>query len=366
MGQRASGRRRVLLCGYYGEHNLGDDALLDVLLRQLPDDCQLSITAHDPTPVLQRAPSARLVPRRSLLAAVRALKQTDVLVFGGGSLLQDSTSFKSLLYYLTLLLIARARGLTVVLWGQGLGPLRRRRSRWLVRRCLACASRISWRDPASLALAQRWRIPVPMAMGPDPVWCHPGSPRHGDGPIVLCWRPTPLLDPQGWRRLGQALDQLMASQPDVSLLWLAFHAEQDGPLLSWLSDQGLLPARLQAISTTAVARSLPDVLDRFARSRLVIPMRLHALVLAQLAGAPCAALSYDPKVAAAAAMAAVPCHELADLPAAEVIAACWQQQIGQVPNPERLARIRQDAGVHQATLNAVWSADGSGPCVANS
>jgi polysaccharide pyruvyl transferase WcaK-like protein len=175
-----------------------------------------------------------------------------------------------------------------------------------------------------------------------------------------------LLDHHGWRRLGQALDQLMASQPDASLLWLAFHAEQDEPLLGWLSDQGLLPARLQAISTTAVARSVPDVLDRFARSRLVIPMRLHALVLAQLAAAPCAALSYDPKVSAAAAMAAVPCHELSDLPATEVIAACWQQQIGQVPDPERLARIRQDAGVHQATLNAVWSVDGSGPCAANS
>ena len=123
---------------------------------------------------------------------------------------------------------------------------------------------------------------------------------------------------------------------------------------------------LQAISTTAVARSVPDVLDRFARSRLVIPMRLHALVLAQLAGAPCAALSYDPKVAAAAAMAAVPCHELSDLPATEVIAACWQQQIGHLPDPEGLARIRRDAAVHQATLNAVWSIDGSGPCAANS
>ena len=89
----------LLLCGYYGEHNLGDDALLQVLVSSLPQLQQLLITARDPAPVLALAPSAQTVNRRSLRLCLRAALRADVLVLGGGSLLQDSTSFSSCLLY---------------------------------------------------------------------------------------------------------------------------------------------------------------------------------------------------------------------------------------------------------------------------
>ena len=89
----------LLLCGYYGEQNLGDDALLQVLVSSLPQPQQLLITARDPAPVLALAPSAQAVNRRSLRLCLRAALRADVLVLGGGSLLQDSTSFSSLVYY---------------------------------------------------------------------------------------------------------------------------------------------------------------------------------------------------------------------------------------------------------------------------
>ena len=47
-------RRRALLCGYYGEHNLGDDALLSVLLDQLPASVRPLVTAHDQELVQRR------------------------------------------------------------------------------------------------------------------------------------------------------------------------------------------------------------------------------------------------------------------------------------------------------------------------
>ena len=88
--------QRLLLCGYYGEHNLGDDALLEVLLAQLPAGCQATVTAHDGALVRQRF-GVETVARRSLPLVLKALRHCDALVLGGGSLLQDSTSFKSLL-----------------------------------------------------------------------------------------------------------------------------------------------------------------------------------------------------------------------------------------------------------------------------
>ena len=62
----------LLLCGYYGEHNLGDDALLQVLVSSIPEPQQLLITARDPAPVLALAPSAQTVNRRSLRRCLRA------------------------------------------------------------------------------------------------------------------------------------------------------------------------------------------------------------------------------------------------------------------------------------------------------
>ena len=58
----------LLLCGYYGEKNLGDDALLTVLLEDLPADCRLLITARDVNVLHQLCPSATWVDRRSLKA----------------------------------------------------------------------------------------------------------------------------------------------------------------------------------------------------------------------------------------------------------------------------------------------------------
>ncbi len=200
----------LLLCGYYGEHNLGDDALLQVLVSSLPQPQQLLITARDPAPVLALAPSAQTVKRRSLWLCLRAALRADVLVLGGGSLLQDSTSFSSLVYYLLLMTVARLGGAEVVLWGQGLGPLRRRTSRLLVRTVLPLCKAASWRDQRSFDWAQRWAPKLPMVLAADPVWQMPARPWLGGDAIVLSWRPTPLLDSAGWRCLTDALDRLSA------------------------------------------------------------------------------------------------------------------------------------------------------------
>ena len=346
----------LLLCGYYGEHNLGDDALLQVLVSSLPQPQQLLITARDPAPVLALAPSAQAVNRRSLRLCLRAALRADVLVLGGGSLLQDSTSFSSLVYYLLLMAVARIGGAEVLLWGQGLGPLQRRISRVLVRSVLPFCKAASWRDQRSFDLAQRWAPKLPMALAADPVWQMPARPWIGGDAIVLSWRPTPLLDHSGWRRLTGALDRL-SDELDAPVLWLAFHQHQDAPLLQHLSDQGLLPARLKARSSMLVPQSLEVVSDRVQRARLVLPMRLHALILARLANSPMAALSYDPKVEAAAAMAQVPCVALSSVPSEDGLLTLWRAEVDRPADPNQTEALRRQASAHSELLNRM-EADG--------
>jgi polysaccharide pyruvyl transferase CsaB len=338
---------KPLLCGYYGEHNLGDDALLAALLKQLPPDQLPVVTAHDRVQVEARFAVATC-PRRKLRAVLTALAGCDALVLGGGSLLQDATSFNSLLYYLALIVAVRLQGKPVLLWGQGLGPFRRRRSRALVRMVLPLATGISWRDPDSAALAARWGVDAPI--GTDPVWGLPPQPWSGaGGPIILCWRQSPLLDQGRWLALLSALDQL-ADRAGRPVHWLPFHLDQDRGLLAELDRRGWLPARLASRSSLVEVSSPEAALARFAGAGLVIAMRLHGLILAALAGAPCAALSYDPKVRSAAEGIGCPCVDLDQPIEAERLCCSWFGLLERPTDPAAIERQRQGTNVHRALL----------------
>ena len=347
-GQVQAGKQ-LLLCGYYGEHNLGDDALLEVALAQLPPGWRPLVTAHDEALVKERFGVAT-VPRRSLPRVLKALRECEALVLGGGSLLQDSTSFRSLLYYAALMLAARLEGKPVLLWGQGLGPLRRRRSRVLVAQLLRLATGVSWRDQESADLARRLGREGPV--GSDPVWALPTQQWRGSGgPLVLCFRPTRQLLGPAWRPYLEALDQL-AAEHDREVIWLPFHAGQDRGLLEQLRREPWLPAGLAARSREVLPERPREAMAVCSGAGLVLAMRLHGLILAALSGAPCAALSYDPKVAAAAAAIGCVCQSLA-APVDSSLPQLWMGSLGQPPDPERLADLRRQALLHQGVFAAL-------------
>jgi polysaccharide pyruvyl transferase CsaB len=309
------------------------------------------VTACDQPQVRERFGVAT-VDRRSLPAVFQALGRCDALVLGGGSLLQDATSFQSLIYYGALITAARAQGKPVLLWGQGLGPLRRRRSRWLVRGLLPLTTSCSWRDPESAALAQRlgWRPQANQAgagIGTDPVWAsEPQQWRGRGGPIVLCWRPVAGLEGQAWRPWLAALEQLA---PDRELLWLPFHGSQDRGLLDRLNAEGVLSAALQARSREVLAERPCEAMAVASTAGLVLAMRLHGLILAAVSGAPTAALSYDPKVAAAAKALGCPWAPLDQAPPADLLAQ-WQACLDQPPALAQLQQLRQATEPHRQLL----------------
>ncbi len=346
-GPAPAGRRcRPLLVGYYGEHNLGDDALLEVLLQQLPAGCRPRVTARD-RPLVEQRFAVETVDRSRLVAVLAALPGSSALVFGGGSLLQDATSQLSLLYYGLLIVAARLLGKPVLLWGQGLGPLRRRSSRWLVALLLRLTRGCSWRDPASAQLARQLGARAGV-LGSDPVWAYPARPWRGaGGPIVLCFRPTAQLQGQAWLPLLQALERLAPGRP---LLWLPFHRHQDRGLLQQLRAQGLLSEALAQRSRELAPEHPAEAMAVCAEAGLVLAMRLHGLILAAASGAPCAALSYDPKVQAAAAALGCPVVDLQALPPADVLLQQWQQQLDQPTPPGVLQQLRDQSGEHQRLL----------------
>ena len=114
----------ILISGYYGFDNIGDESILRTLvtsLRERIPNCSLTVLSHDPAATREKY-GVEAVERMSPLAIARAVRRCDMLISGGGSLLQDVTSSKSLHYYLAIIRFAQLLGKKVLIYSQGIGP----------------------------------------------------------------------------------------------------------------------------------------------------------------------------------------------------------------------------------------------------
>ena len=148
------------ICGYYGFGNLGDDTLLDMAIIRARATYDGGVTALTRTPRRDRYRfGVRCISRNNIFGVILVLRRSRRLIFGGGTLLQDRTSLRSLCYYISLILLARLCGAEVELWGSGIGPLRSRSGRRLCARALSRCAYIGLRDAQSADIARSLGVP---------------------------------------------------------------------------------------------------------------------------------------------------------------------------------------------------------------
>ncbi|MEN9222556.1 MAG: polysaccharide pyruvyl transferase CsaB, partial [Thermostichus sp. BF3_bins_97] len=255
-------------------------------------------------------------PRFNGLALQRCLQEAEAFVWGGGSLLQDRTSWRSPLYYLGVMGLAQQLRLKTLAWAQGIGPLDRVWIRGLVRRSLAGCTAISVRDRAASQLLEDWGIPHQVA--PDPVWGLRSKtlPEWETWPqprIAVVLRQHPQLTPARLSSLGQGLMRLQAAT-GAYLLFIPFQlAPQGSPGADYRLAQELqqhLPnsSRVLDIRDPCLLKGI------FRGVRLAITMRYHGLVMAAAEGCACFGLSYDPKVSTLLQELGMPGWNLEEIP----------------------------------------------------
>ncbi len=283
---------RVLLSGYYGAGNVGDEALLAGLVSGLrARGFEPAVLSADPrgTRALHGVQAFDRVT-----GLLPALLRTAALVSGGGGLLQDVTSSRSLDYYLTALRVARRLGKRVVVYGQSLGPLS---PAGLERTALTLRGvPLAVRDEESLGLAQSMGLEGVLVADSALLLRVPlGLPSpNPDGPVVLVPR-------SGQDVLNSALEglALQLHEDGVPIAATALHHKQDAPSVDRLVR--LVPGLdVRDASTPELA------LRAFSGARYVVSVRLHGCILAARAGVGFAGLSYDPKVRGFLAQAAAP------------------------------------------------------------
>src|SRR5690625_4230984 len=142
---------KILISGYYGFDNAGDDSVLYGIISSLQkrdDALTFSVLSNRPEET-ERAFGVKAYNRWNITEVIRQLKKHDLLLMGGGSLLQDATSPRSVLYYLGIVLAAKWYRKPVVFYAQGIGPISKKISKWLIRRIVNKVDVITVRDDQS-------------------------------------------------------------------------------------------------------------------------------------------------------------------------------------------------------------------------
>ena len=301
----AAGRYGVVVCGAYGRGNMGDDAILQTIIRQLRmQDPDLPICVMTRKPVETALETG--VSTVQIFHAMRAskwMKRSTLYISGGGTLLQNATSTRSLIYYLFSMIQAKKCGCRVMLYGCGAGPVRGKGNQRLVARVLnRYADQMTLRDPASRQTLERFGVTVPKCM----VTADPALGMQADTertPEFLrkngmdLDQKYALFVLRPWSGMERRLDAVRQAAEYVYRRWdlmpvfMCFEPSRDQNITHTAADGLQVPYKiLTGEADCSIACGV------IARSQLVVAMRLHALVFACSQDVPMVGISYDPKV----------------------------------------------------------------------
>lgn len=299
---------RIALSGYYGFDNAGDEALLSAItssVRDLAPESEFVVFSGNPGST-SKTHGIPAVYYKSPLKVLRSLMKSDLLISGGGSIFQDITSGRSLPYYIGVVALAKLIGRPVMFYAQGVGPINRKISKFLMRLVANRVDLISLRDQDSARLLDEIGVKRPPVMiTADPVLAlQPGtSDRESVAACCLDWgignsQPLICVSVRHWpalegyqQHLARVLDMLV--RRGYTVLFVPMAWPEDIP-------ESRLIMSLMEENSSIVDRKLnsKELLALISRSELLLGMRLHALIFAASQGVLFAGISYDPKVEA--------------------------------------------------------------------
>ena len=290
---------RLVMAGYFGSGNLGDDAILLGFIHGLGNlPVEVTVLSGSPEETY-RLYGFNSVPRKDVTAVKNAIQRCDALVYPGGSIFQDVTSVKSVKYYQALVGMAKAAGKKVFLLGQGVGPVKSFFGKRWTADAYNKADAIAVRDPGSMALLKSIGVTKPIRVTADSALLLDRPADSGDGNDYNVGNMKAVgvsVRPYGKGKdvvnlFSDLCKRLFAA--NYMPVLIEMDRNEDGPLILEISKSsgGKIPD-LRKLQTPM------QLQQRLCRMDAVIAMRLHAGVLAASVGIPPFMVSYDPKVTA--------------------------------------------------------------------
>jgi len=341
---------KILLSGYYGFDNAGDDAVLFAIvqaLREIIPDVDITVLSNQPEKTAQLF-GVKAVDRWGKTSLPKAIKDCDVLISGGGSLLQDVTSKNGILYYLGVIKLAQMMRKKVIVYAQGIGPVNEPRNRALVAKILNKVQAITVRDFDSRRELMEMGVYREIMVAVDPVLgISADSIDEAQGLQLLRGaeagyidgKKTLMVAARNWKHSDRFFKEIAEScdamaEQGWQVVFVPFHYPEDveaGRNIASLMkrDAVVLSGNYSPQETMAVLKN----------ADLIMGMRLHSLIMGAALLKPMVGLSYDPKVTSFMQLLRQPdCYPVDSVEAAQLIRS--MNRLSQQTDHEKLMLAR--------------------------
>lgn len=298
---------KVLISGYYGFNNIGDESILRAVVDNLQDrleNIEITVLSQDPVSTAEKY-GVKSVNRKSIRSIIRAIRKSDLLISGGGSLLQDVTSKKSILYYLIIMWIAQLFRKKVFIYSQGIGPINSTLNRKLTSKTLSKVSGIVVRDEASKEFLAEIGVstdqvvvtadPVlrikraPLIIGEE-ILRKEGIKINKDQLTVGFAIRERKLNSEFVDELCIAMERLIQEQK-AQIVLIPFHYSEDVSVIEEIEKR--LGDKVYSIKHKYLTNEMLSIIGNMD---LLVGVRLHALIHSAIMNVPMIGISYDPKI----------------------------------------------------------------------
>lgn len=295
----------ILISGYYGFRNNGDDTILMTIIDEIRSkrpNADIVVLSKNPAET-EKIYNVRSVSRENVFRIVREIKETKLLISGGGTLIQDGTSTKSLLYYLFIIKTAELFGKKVMLYANGIGPLGSHRNRVITKKILNGTDVITLRDKLSEEELSSIGVTKPrIYLTADPAFVLSDCDACDDEVLsengIPTDKPLLLVSVRPWKEIGVDFCDAIARACDYAFekyglypVLLPMQLSRDTELCEEVAAKMHLPC-----TVIKAENEVKRLLAIYRHTELCVGMRLHTLIYSAVACTSMIGLVYDPKV----------------------------------------------------------------------
>lgn len=293
---------KILLSGYYGYNNAGDEAILKSIIaniKKIDKDADITVLS-DNIEFTKEKYNINAVKRFNPLHILKALLKCDILISGGGTLFQDKTSTRSLIYYTSIINIAKLFGKKVMIYANGIGPLKKQSNIKRVKKSIEKSDIITLRDIEALETIKSMKVENKnIFLTTDPVF----SLKPDDNTQALlkennipCDKEFVVISARSWDKQGEfttifakACDYIIEKY-DKNIIFFALQYPHD------LKSTHIIKQKMKNNSYIIQDITPMQMMGIMQKATYVISMRLHGLIFASSVCTPVLGFSYDPKI----------------------------------------------------------------------
>ena len=295
----------VVMSGYYGFNNTGDEAIMLSMhknIQQMGENYHITVLSNKPEETKEKY-GIEAVYRFGLRDVFRAIRGCDVLLSGGGSLLQDSTSTRSLMYYLSITVMAKLMRKKVMLYANGIGPVSGKRNRQLVKQVVNRADLITLREENSYEeLLSMGVNPKKCFVTADPVFTMDSISEEESRALLTAEgvpmdKPIVVVSVRNWKDMDQFIGRFaelcdaIIEKYDRNIVFLGMQMPHD------ITISEKVRAKMKQRAYILRNNHSPyEVMGIISQADFILSMRLHTLIFAARQSVPLVGFVYDPKI----------------------------------------------------------------------